>query len=131
MAAFGPQLDLSQGFLVVMQHPVTTEIAETEHHIGETVRAVRELGLPTLWFWPNVDAGSDTVSKMLRTERETGRLEHVHFFRNMSPEDFLYTLLACKCLIGNSSVGIRECAYLGVPSVISAIGSGFANAAAT
>ena len=34
-----------------------------------------------------------------------------------NPEDFLYTLLACKCLIGNSSVGIRECAYLGVPSV--------------
>jgi GDP/UDP-N,N'-diacetylbacillosamine 2-epimerase (hydrolysing) len=113
----GPQLDLSQGYLVVMQHPVTTEIAETRHHIGETVQAIKALALPTLWFWPNVDAGSDTVSKILRTEREHGHLQQVHFFRNMSPEDFLYTLLACKCLIGNSSVGIRECAYLGVPSV--------------
>jgi UDP-hydrolysing UDP-N-acetyl-D-glucosamine 2-epimerase len=113
----GPQLDLTQGYLVVMQHPVTTEIAETRHHIGETVLAVKELALPTLWFWPNVDAGSDTVSKILRTEREHGCLQQVHFFRNMNPEDFLYTLLACKCLIGNSSVGVRECAYLGIPSV--------------
>ena len=113
----GPELDLSQGYLVVMQHPVTTEIAETRGHIGETLQAVKDLALPTLWFWPNVDAGSDTVSKILRTEREEGQLQDVHFFRNMSPEDFLYTLLGCKCLIGNSSVGIRECAYLGVPSV--------------
>lgn len=113
----GPQLDLSQGFLIVMQHPVTTEISDTRLHLGETLEAVKALDLPTLWFWPNVDAGSDTVSKMLRTEREYGHLEHVHFFRNMSPEDFLYTLLACQCLIGNSSVGIRECSYLGVPTV--------------
>ena len=74
MAASGLKLDLSQGYLVVMQHPVTTEIDETHHHIGETMQAVKELALPTLWFWPNVDAGSDTVSKMLRTEREHGRL---------------------------------------------------------
>jgi UDP-hydrolysing UDP-N-acetyl-D-glucosamine 2-epimerase len=113
----GPPLDLSQGYLVVMQHPVTTEIAETRHQIDETVQAVKELALPTLWFWPNVDAGSDTVSKMLRTEREHGQLQQVHFFRNMNPEDFLYTLLASTCLIGNSSVGIRESAYLGVPTV--------------
>ena len=100
-----------------MQHPVTTEIAETATISARPCRRSRQLALPTLWFWPNVDAGSDTVSKMLRTEREHGHLQHVHFFRNMNPEDFLYTLLACKCLIGNSSVGIRECAYLGVPSV--------------
>jgi len=113
----GPRLDLSHGYLVVMQHPVTTEVAETWRHIGETVQAIRQLSMPTLWFWPNVDAGSDTVSKMLRTEREHEHLPHVHFFRNMTPEDFLYTLIGSNCLVGNSSVAIRECAYLGVPSV--------------
>ena len=35
----------------------------------------------------------------------------------MEPEDFLRLLSNCKCLIGNSSVGIRECSYLGVPVV--------------
>ena len=113
----GPGLNLSQGYLVVMQHPVTTEVNDTSLHIRETVEAVKNLALPTIWFWPNVDAGSDAVSKMLRTEREHGLLNNVHFFRNMRPEDFLYTLVGCKCLIGNSSVSIRESAYLGVPTV--------------
>lgn len=113
----GPDLDLSQNFLVVMQHPVTTEVDETWKHIRETVEAIKHLALPTIWFWPNVDAGADAVSKLLRTEREHGTLDNVHFFRNMRPEDFLYTLLECKCLVGNSSVAIREAAYLGVPTV--------------
>jgi UDP-N-acetylglucosamine 2-epimerase/N-acetylmannosamine kinase len=41
----------------------------------------------------------------------------VRFFKNMEPEDFLKLLINSQCLIGNSSVGIRECAYLGVPVV--------------
>ena len=35
----------------------------------------------------------------------------------MEPNDFLRLLINSKCLIGNSSVGIRECSYLGVPVV--------------
>ncbi len=35
----------------------------------------------------------------------------------MEPTDFLRLLVNSKCLIGNSSVGIRECSFLGVPTV--------------
>jgi UDP-N-acetylglucosamine 2-epimerase len=35
----------------------------------------------------------------------------------MEGGDFLKLLMHSKCLIGNSSVGIRECSYLGVPVV--------------
>jgi UDP-hydrolysing UDP-N-acetyl-D-glucosamine 2-epimerase len=113
----GPELNLSNGFLVVMQHPVTTEVDEAREHVSETIEAIKFLARPTIWFWPNVDAGADSVSKLLRTERERGALNNVHFFRNMRPDDFLYTLLECDCLIGNSSVAIREAAFLGVPTV--------------
>jgi UDP-hydrolysing UDP-N-acetyl-D-glucosamine 2-epimerase len=113
----GPRLDLSRGYLVVLQHPVTTEIDDTRNQVAATVEAIKQLAMPTIWFWPNVDAGSDVLSKMLRTERERGALDHVHFFRNMTPEDFLYTLIGSKCLVGNSSVALRESAYLGVPAL--------------
>jgi UDP-hydrolysing UDP-N-acetyl-D-glucosamine 2-epimerase len=113
----GPDLDLANGFLVVMQHPVTTEVNDTWEHIRETIEAIEKLAYPTIWFWPNVDAGADAVSKLLRSERERGGLANVHFFRNMRPDDFLYTLLESKCLVGNSSVAIREAAFLGVPTV--------------
>ena len=35
----------------------------------------------------------------------------------MAPTDFLRLIYTARCLVGNSSVGIRECAFLGVPAV--------------
>lgn len=113
----GPVLDLSGGYAVVMQHPVTTEYQLARAHVTETLRAVREVGIPTLWFWPNVDAGSDGTSTGLRAFRELERPTNIHFFKNMEPTDFLRLLYNARCLVGNSSVGIREAAFLGVPVV--------------
>jgi UDP-hydrolysing UDP-N-acetyl-D-glucosamine 2-epimerase len=113
----GQRVDLSQSFLVVMQHPVTTEYEEARHQVDETLHAVHALGLPTLWFWPNVDAGSDGTSKGIRVFREQHRDAKLHLFRNMLPEDFLRLLVNCTAIVGNSSVAIRECSYLGVPAV--------------
>ncbi len=113
----GPKPDLSNGYIVVMQHPVTNEYADSRRHIDETLMAVNDLDLPVLWFWPNVDAGADGTSSGIRAFREKYNPTHMHFFKNMEGEDFLSLLIHSKCLIGNSSVGIRECAYLGVPVV--------------
>jgi UDP-hydrolysing UDP-N-acetyl-D-glucosamine 2-epimerase len=113
----GEQFDLSDGYIVVMQHPVTTEYELSRRHVEETLHAVNELGLPALWFWPNVDAGSDGTSGGIRAFRERHRPEHIHFFKNMAPADFLRLLLNSRCLVGNSSVGVRECSFLGVPVV--------------
>jgi UDP-hydrolysing UDP-N-acetyl-D-glucosamine 2-epimerase len=113
----GKRMDLSGGYLVVMQHSVTTEYELARLHIAETLHAAHASGLPVLWFWPNVDAGTDGTSNGIRAFREQGQTERFHFFKNMAPDDFLRLLCNARCLIGNSSVGIRECAYLGVPVV--------------
>jgi UDP-hydrolysing UDP-N-acetyl-D-glucosamine 2-epimerase len=113
----GAPVDLSGGYLVVMQHPVTTEYELARQQAVETLHSVTEIGLPALWFWPNVDAGSDGTSGAIRSFRELHSPENIHFFKNMQPTDFLRLLCSCRCLVGNSSVGIRECAYLGVPTV--------------
>lgn len=109
--------DLSKGYWVVMQHPVTTEVKSSRNQIEETLFALKELNQPVLWFWPNVDAGADGTSTGIRAFREKYQLENFHFIKNMEPNDFLRLLLNSKGLIGNSSVGIRECAYLGVPVI--------------
>ena len=113
----GLTVDLSTGYLVVMQHPVTTEHQLAREHVIETLVAVRDAGLPTLWFWPNPDAGSDGTSSGIRSFRELERPGNIHFFKNMAPADFLRLLYNSKCIVGNSSVGIRECSFLGVPAV--------------
>ncbi len=113
----GEPLDLARGYLVVMQHPVTTEHTASRAHVVETLHAVHETGLPTLWFWPNVDAGADGTSKGIRQFREEHRPKNIHFFKNMEPHDFLRLLYNSKGIVGNSSVAIRECSFLGVPAV--------------
>ncbi len=112
----GHTFDPSQEYVVVMQHPVTTEYDDALHQIQETLLAVETVNMPTFWFWPNVDAGSDRISKGIRHFRET-HTAPMYFFKNMTPEDFLRLLIGAKCLIGNSSVGIRESSYLGIPVV--------------
>ncbi len=113
----GREVDISKGYVVVMQHPVTTEYSQSRIHIEQTLDAVAELNIPVLWFWPNVDAGADGTSKGIRVFREHRDASNFHFFKNMEPNDFLRLLKNSQCLIGNSSVGIRECAYLGIPVV--------------
>ncbi len=113
----GTQFDLEKGYLVVMQHPVTTEMKEARHHVTETLLAIQDVGMPTFWFWPNVDAGSEDTSKGIRAFRELNDSRNIHFFKNMHPEDFLRLLYNSKGIVGNSSVAIRECSYLGVPAV--------------
>jgi UDP-N-acetylglucosamine 2-epimerase len=81
------------------------------------LNAVYKLDRPAFWFWPNVDAGSDGASSAIRKFRENNDLKNIHFFKNMESKDFLKLLFNSNVLIGNSSVGIRECSFLGVPVV--------------
>ena len=113
----GAKVDLSNGYLVVLQHPVTTEHQLARRHVQETLHAAADSGIPALWFWPNPDAGSDGTSRGIRAFRESHNPSNLHFFKNMAPEDFLRVLYHCSCLVGNSSAGIRECSFLGVPVV--------------
>ena len=113
----GANILWQDGYIVVMQHPVTTEYGASKEHITNTLKAIHRLNMPTFWFWPNVDAGSDGTSNGIRQFREKENPSNIHFFKNMEPEDFLRLIKNSKCLIGNSSVGIRESSFLGIPVV--------------
>lgn len=116
-AGVGALEKMPQAYLIVMQHPVTTEFGDTRAQLWETLNAVHDLQIPALWFWPNVDAGSDAASGAIRAFRERFDPPHIRFFKNMVPEDFLRLLCASSCIVGNSSVAIREGSFLGVPAV--------------
>ena len=113
----GPTTDLSRGYLVVMQHPVTTEYDEARQQVDETLYAVKDFGLPVLWFWPNVDAGSDGTSKGIRVFREKEDPANFHLFRNMFPEDFLRLLLHARPSSAIRASRSASARILGVPAV--------------
>lgn len=113
----GAALDIQKPYIVLLQHPVTTEYVMAKEQMWSTLTAVYNTGIQCMVFWPNVDAGSDGTSKAIRTFRERYRDNTMHFFKNMSPEDFLRILINSSCIVGNSSVAIRECSFMGVPAV--------------
>ena len=104
-------------YLVVVQHPVTTEYEDNLAHVRQTITAIHEQKMPTFWLWPNMDAGSDGVSKGIRVYRESHQPTHVHFFKSLPLELFGPLLANAACIVGNSSSGIREAAFLGTPTV--------------
>jgi UDP-hydrolysing UDP-N-acetyl-D-glucosamine 2-epimerase len=113
----GGKLDLSKDYIVVLQHPVTTEYGNGRRQIEETLMAIYDLKIPTIWLWPNVDAGSDDISKGIRAFREKHNPAFIHFHKNFTVENYARLIYNSKCLVGNSSSGIREGAFLGIPVV--------------
>ncbi len=116
----GATLDPEKPYIVVLQHPVTTEYGSGLEQINQTLEAVSrvgEQGMQVAWLWPNVDAGSDDVAKGLRVFREKHDPDYMHFYRNFSPEDYALLINNAQCVVGNSSSGLREGAFLGVPCV--------------
>ena len=113
----GASLDLSTPFVLVSQHPVTTEFGEGERQITATLSAVRESGMQAIVLWPNADAGSEDIARGMRKWREKGLADRMHFFKNLPTVTYIRLMRKAACLVGNSSSGIREGAYIGTPVV--------------
>jgi UDP-hydrolysing UDP-N-acetyl-D-glucosamine 2-epimerase len=114
----GGRFDLEkERFLLVSQHAVTTEYGANRKHIEETLHTLDNLNMPTIMLWPNADAGSDEISKGIRTFREAYQPDWLHLFINLPAEIYIKLMNMCACLVGNSSSAIREGAFVGVPSV--------------
>lgn len=113
----GGRFDLAKPFVIVAQHPITTEYGEGERQITESLLAVEKLGIPAIVLWPNADAGSEDVARGIRKFREHRDASRFHFFKNFPLETYVRLMMRTACIVGNSSAPIREGAFIGVPSV--------------
>jgi UDP-hydrolysing UDP-N-acetyl-D-glucosamine 2-epimerase len=113
----GGKIDFSKPYLVVMFHPNTDEYGLGEWQTHQLMQAVKKTGMQTVWFWPNIDAGNDDISGYIRRQRELDDMGHMRFIKNLQPEQFYRLLKHCSCFVGNSSSGIREGSYMGIPYV--------------
>lgn len=113
----GPALDINSGYILVSQHPVTTEYGQNKQNMQATLEAVSRFKMPTLLLWPNSDAGSDEVSRAVRSFREKYKPDWLHVFKDLPVEIYIHLMNTTSCLVGNSSSGVREGSLLGTPVV--------------
>lgn len=114
----GGPIDASQPYLLVLFHPTTTEYGGERAQFDELLEALDRLRHPTVLLWPNIDAGSDHVSKAIRVFRERRKPEWLRTLINLPPEDYLRMLANAACAVGNSSSFVRDAGYFGTPVVL-------------
>ncbi len=113
----GAEIDLRKPFVLVSQHPVTTEYGKARKEMLETLNAVRHVGLQAIVLWPNADAGSEDIAKEIRRWREQKFDGKMRFYKNFPAEIYIQLMNETSCLVGNSSSGLREGAFIGTPVV--------------
>jgi len=113
----GSEININQPFILMSQHPVTTEYDDAEAQIWTTLKALKEIDLPTIVLWPNADAGSNKISRGIRRWREQQQSDKMRFVKHLAVEDYIRLMKHTACLVGNSSSGIREGVFIGTPTV--------------
>ena len=88
------KFEFNKPYLLVIFHPVTTEFGGIENQTEILANTIDDLNFNTIWLWPNVDAGTDKISKILRKFREKNKLTKVTFFKNFDNDEYITLKIA-------------------------------------
>ena len=114
----GAQIDVRRPFLLVLFHPTTTEYGGERQQMEELLTVLDQLQMQTVLLWPNIDAGSDHISKAIRSFRLNRQPDWLRTLTNLKPNDYLKVLANAACALGNSSSFVRDASYFGTPVVL-------------
>ena len=113
----GDNIDFNKDFLLVSHHAVTTEHGKNREYASSLIKAVSNTGIQIVYLWPNSDAGSGDIASSVRSYREKYGAKKIRFYKNFNMELYYKLMNKTACLVGNSSSGIREGAFIGTPVV--------------
>lgn len=114
----GLEVDVEGEYLLVVFHPTTTEFGGERTQIEELLEGLDRLARPTVLLWPNIDAGSDSISKAIRVFRTERQPAWLRVATNFEPENYHRVLANAACAIGNSSSFVRDAGFFGTPVVL-------------
>ncbi|MBN2421612.1 UDP-N-acetylglucosamine 2-epimerase (hydrolyzing) [Candidatus Woesearchaeota archaeon] len=107
-------IDPDMPFLILLQHPVTTEIGSSGKQFKITLDAIKEFDLPTVLIYPNADSGTLQIIKIIEGNKNQ---KFLRIFKNLKHREYLSLLKYGSVLIGNSSSGIIEAPSFKIPVV--------------
>jgi GDP/UDP-N,N'-diacetylbacillosamine 2-epimerase (hydrolysing) len=107
------RLKENERLVLTVQHPLTEEEAQAGDQVDETINALTEINWPTVFIYPNGDAGSE----LIRARLEKLKRPHIRLFRNLPRQDYLGLMKIADVIVGNSSSGIMEAPSFGKPAV--------------
>ena len=100
-------------FALAIFHPVTTDLKNLKLNIKNFISALNESGENFVLIFPNNDLGSKVILK----EYKKIKSNKIKIFPSIRFEFYLTLLKNCHFIIGNSSSGIIEAPYYGIPTI--------------
>lgn len=101
-------------YAVAMFHPITTEHKTMQEYAENFVAALLQDNQNYVVIYPNNDLGSKLILKEYQKLQDNPRFR---VFPSIRFEYFLTLLKNSDLIIGNSSAGIREAPYYGIPTI--------------
>lgn len=101
-------------YAVAMFHPVTTEVNDMRQYAEDFVNALLKDNHNYVVVFPNNDLGSKLILNEYERLKNNSRFR---IFPSLRFEYFLTLLKKSQFIIGNSSAGIREAPYYGLPII--------------
>lgn len=101
-------------YAIVMFHPVTTEAGEMQQYADDFVASLLEDHHNYIVIYPNNDLGSQFIISAFERVKDKSNFR---IFPSLRFEYFLTLLKNAQFIIGNSSAGIREAPYYGIPII--------------
>ena len=104
------KLNEKKKFLLLIQHPITTEVLRSENQIVKTLKAIRKSSIQTLIILPNNDSGYLNIVKKIKKSE-------FRWTKTLTLSEYKTLLKNCSVLVGNSSSGIHEASTFKIPVV--------------
>jgi len=101
-----------ENYAIVMFHPVTTEAKFMQEYAENFVQSLLEDSRNYVVIFPNNDLGSNAILRAYDKLKGNSRFR---IFPSLRFEYFLTLLKNAQFIIGNSSAGVREAPYYGLP----------------
>lgn len=107
-------LNNKEPILIVVQHPVNTQVETAHEQMRETMEALVELKEQAVVIYPNSDAGGRA---MIDTIKEHSNFPFIKTFENLRYLLFNSLMKAADVIIGNSSAAIVDAPLFGLPAI--------------
>ena len=104
------KIDLNKDFILIIQHPVTTEAQESKFQINEIINSLNKFNIQKLFVLPNNDSGALNIIKTIKKN-------NLNFTSTLKLKEYKTLLSHCRLLVGNSSSGIHEAASFKKPVI--------------
>lgn len=104
----------AKDYLILIYHAVSSGLSEAAQEFALCLRQCLATGLEVFVGAPNSDPG---YADLLRVVQRFSRNPRVHPYDNLPRAEFVALLKGAQAVVGNSSLGLLEASFVGVPCV--------------